>query len=301
MPRAFATLPWLRRAAAVAARRHGCLALSIDTFAAVVWSNARRRVGQRPTALAIEEVARALVLADLHLATACDAGVDGAWDAFLLRLGPRIDAMARRHGASPAEAERIAADLPGELCQPAPSGQARTRLGAYDGTGSLEAWIEVVVARRVVDGIRKRTQRPETAMATEPVAADAGPADQCAADDDHRRFEIAFRSAWQVLSPREALAVRACHVDGVSQTAVATLLGVSQSSVSRLVATAVAKLRAHVGVATGAPPGSDVDPTRAAAAVYRVVRDEPTADSLHGTDVTDDPPPFAKHGPPLAP
>ncbi len=239
----------LRHAYDAGVAEHGPLALTYETFARRVLALTERRLSRGGRVPAAGDVAAALekaALADVYLAVACDERVPEAWERFARRFEPLLVAMALRRGASRAAAEQIARDLPGQLFTPPEDGSARTRLGTFDGSGSLSGWLAVIVARRVVDVLRagaraQETLDPDTAArsAEDPVAAAIG-------SEAARRFGEAVDEAWRSLTPRESLALLLLHRDGLSQSQIARTMDVGEPRVSRIVAAATEKLRAAV-------------------------------------------------------
>jgi RNA polymerase sigma factor (sigma-70 family) len=251
----------LRRAFDAGVAEHGPLALSFETFASRVLALTARRLargGRRPapdeTAAALERAA----LPDVFLAVACDERVAGSWERLASRCEPLAVAMAMRRGASRAEAEQIARDLPGQLFTPPDDGSARTRLGTFDGSGSLSGWLAVIVARRVADV--RRAARPQAALPPDAAARDAeDPLAAAIGREAAGRFTEAVDAAWRSLTPREALALLLLHRDGLAQSQIARVMAVGEPRVSRIVAAATGKLRAAVARSAGSGNGAAGD------------------------------------------
>jgi RNA polymerase sigma factor (sigma-70 family) len=245
----------LRRAFDAGAAEHGPFALPRETFARRVLALTERRFtrcgrspGEGEMAAALERAA----LPDVYLAVACDERVPEAWERFARRFEPLVVAMALRRGASRAEAEQIARDLPGRLFTPPEDGSAPTRLGTFDGSGSLSGWLAVIVARRVAD-VRRATARPQEPLDPDIAARDAAdPVATAIGGEAARRFTDAIDEAWRRLTPRESLALLLLHRDGLSQAQIARAMSVGEPRVSRIVAAATEKLRAAVARRVGA-------------------------------------------------
>jgi RNA polymerase sigma factor (sigma-70 family) len=197
--------------------------------------------------------------ADVFLATACDAGVVGAWDALVAEYVPRLGGLLRRRGAAPGEAADLLADLPGFLCSPPPEGGARTRIGTYDGTGHLFSWLAVVVLRRV----HQRRRAPAVAKqapleaAGDPASDRGTPAQAVVGVESARRFEAAVAAAWNALTPRERLVVQWRFRDGLQGREIARVLGIGPPRVSRLLESGLTRLRDGVRrLMPETPPGT---------------------------------------------
>lgn len=283
----------LRAAFAAGEASHGTLPLSFEVYAAQVLDLAGRRLARLGLPAGRESLAEVLsrtALADLHLATACEEGVEGAWETFSARYGPTLVALAIRRGARRGEAEDLARTLPGDLFSPPPTGGARTRLGTFDGSGSLAAWLGVMVGRRLADARRASGgASPQPGGVADP---GADPAGRAADDETAALFAAALREAWPTLTDREAVAIRLRYGDGLPQTAIARLFGVGEPRVSRILASAEDRLRAAVGRRLGPGPAGLGDPGRLRgllrdAVAERVATPRASADSSRGKESSD--------------
>ena len=225
-----------------------------------------RRAGVSPTDGVVEEALERAVLEDLFLAVACEERAPGAWEAFHSRYAPRVRSLALRQGATPQQAEGLAEEMGGALLLPPARGRARTRLGTFDGTGSLAAWLAAVVAHRLADLRRARQSRSldealrreeEDGAAPDPALADSrsDPAPRAASREEAARLERAVRGALEGLTRREREAILGKYRDGLSQEDIARRMGVGSPRVSRLLAAAHGKIgRAVRAEAGGAAP-----------------------------------------------
>jgi RNA polymerase sigma factor (sigma-70 family) len=235
---------------------YGGLPLDFDAFTPRALECVRRRMARAGLALTPDRVGEALSsshVADLFLAIACDEGVAGAWEVFADRFGPRLRELALRGGAARGEAGDIARELPGELCTPPPTGNTRTHLGTYDGTGSLLGWLKVIVLRRVVD--RRRAHAPaslddhpeddpaRSAELPDASSSGANPSSLAADREARGRYKSALVVAWHALTPQESVALLAKYRDGLAQREITHLLGVGDSRVSRILDRATTKIR----------------------------------------------------------
>ncbi len=195
--------------------------------------------------------------ADLFLAVACDVGVHGAWESFAERFVPRLRGFLRRHGVPVGEAEEVASALPGELLLPPAQDRGRTRIGTYDGSTPLFAWLGRIALRRWTDRLRERSRdsgpnrkgarRGEGTLEAESVPApDPDPASRVSDAETASRFEEALRRGIARLTEREVRAFVGRFHEGYSQREIAAFLGVGEPRVSRLVGAGVSKLRTAV-------------------------------------------------------
>jgi len=191
---------------------------------------------------------------EIFLAIACEEHVPGAWEAFTRSHADALKQAAARHRAPGTDSEEIAEGLVGDLFSPPAGGGSRTRLGTWDGSGPLGAWLLAVLKNRFLDALRSTDGE---ARRRESVGRAAGPGAAERAVDDPARvyleaeerfaFENRLKDAWETLSPTEMLALTLKFRDGRSQVEIAGLLGVGEPRVSRLVASATRKLRERLG------------------------------------------------------
>jgi RNA polymerase sigma-70 factor, ECF subfamily len=248
--------PALRRAFEEGRAEVGPLPLPFETFAQRVVELGRRRlrVYRLPeTPDRIAEYLSKAACADLFLASACEEGMAGAWVLFTDRFVPRLFGIARRCGASRSEAEEIARSVPGDVASPPPNAGARTRIGTYDGTGSLFAWLAVQVARQVAALRRARHpiplgEGPESPAEElpDPSPERADPAVIALDEETAELVSEAVRSAWTELEARESRALVLRFRDGLPLKEIAPRLGVSVSRASRILAGAAKKIRSSL-------------------------------------------------------
>lgn len=244
-------------------RLYGDLGLGLGTFSAraVVLARAHlARLDLAPSPGRLENVLDRAALADLYLASACDAQCPRSWDTLHARFAARLEGYAVRRGLASGEAESVVQDLFGDLAAPAPGNRARTVLGTYDGTGSLFGWLAVVLTRRIAGRARKRRPQSldaqdagvgEAARPANPDAVPVPPPASLVGHEDAQRLTAAFAEAWERLKAQERLALVLKHRDGLSQREVAVQLGVGEARVSRVVSAAVATLAGAMRAALG--------------------------------------------------
>jgi RNA polymerase sigma factor (sigma-70 family) len=223
-------------------RAHPALTMPFEAFV----ERAAKRSGSPEGAAALERAAHA----DLYLAIGCEVGTAGAWDSFCGAYRSRLEALLLARSMGRAESEAMAADLLADLALPPPRHGTRTLLGTYDGSGSLFAWLSVILARRRAAAAARRPlalsdARLAEASAVRAVAAD--PLDALLEGEAARGVRTAFERAWGGLSDRERLLLVFRHRHGVKQTDIAALLGIGAPRVSRLLDRAVGKLRRALG------------------------------------------------------
>lgn len=232
---------------------------SITRYAARAFEVTARRPaldGHAPGSSAHADAVARAALADLYLSLACDDRTEHAWPVLVARFTRPLRAVASRMRR--ADAEEAAHDLLDDLATPGPDG-SRTRLGGFDGRGSLLGWLTAILVRRVWKSGRRGDTRATVSLdAGEgergPQGRDraghgsdgADPAERVADAETAAVLDRAFARAWDDLTARERLALLLKHRDGRTQREVAATLGVGEPRVSRLVGAAVEKLRQGV-------------------------------------------------------
>ncbi len=181
--------------------------------------------------------------ADYYLASACELGCPGAWDRLTNLYQSRFRAMALRWGASASDADEIARELPGELLGKPAHGRCATRIGSFDGTGSLLAWCGTVIDRALARRRRKQSRETGAELDARPDDGGSPPPDAVVHTETGRRVHDAFETALLDLSAREFLIVKGKFGDGRSQKEIAQQLGISEPRVSNLLKRAIDRIR----------------------------------------------------------
>jgi RNA polymerase sigma factor (sigma-70 family) len=259
----------LRDAHARGARAHPSFAVGAETFARSASGRIAAFLGGAGVPAPAERVAagvRGAAVEDLYLAVACEERVPGAWEAVAAQLSPPLLRSAARRGA--ADPDALVQDVLGALALEASGTDPRPLLSTYAGQGSLVGFATLLLARRMARDARSpwtRRRRPfaqrDPEGGDEPVVREAPdvrgvePAEAVAGRDAAARFDRGLERAFLALTPRERLALVLKHRDGLAQQEVARVLGIGPPRVSRLLASAVDRLRDAVG----RDAGTDLD------------------------------------------
>lgn len=177
--------------------------------------------------------------ADLYLAIACIAGVETAITALDKRYLSGLAALLVRHGQDPATADDVVQTVRVRFLV----GDADTapRIASYDGRGSLASWIRVAAVRTAITAHRKYS-RETPADEVDAVAAAPCPELGVLRRQLGAEFEIAFRAAFQALTPRDRNLLRYQVIDRLSIDRIAAVHGVHRATAARWVAQARAAL-----------------------------------------------------------
>ena len=179
---------------------------------------------------------------ELSLARACAEGRQGAWETLVGRVTPSLRAAAARlltrqgFPCGTGEIEDLVQETLAELLT-----RDRAALKAYSGRASLETYLSVIAAHRVLkrpsDGSSLSLQHAE-----EQSDPRAGPG----ALLERRESEERIRRAIEDLPARDRLAVT-LQMDGASQGEIAGILGIPSTHAGTLLSRARSRLRLRLG------------------------------------------------------
>ncbi|HXU03269.1 MAG TPA: sigma-70 family RNA polymerase sigma factor [Polyangia bacterium] len=186
-----------------------------------------------------------IAMEDLYLASACVAGVPGAAAAFERRYGRIIRRAVSRVLSSAADRDEAVQRTRQALL--VGSAGVPPKIAQYLGHGSLESWVAVVAVRVAVSlGRSEGTERRVRDKAAAVLTDSTNPEILCMKSELRRELEAAIEEALGRLEDRARLVLRLYLVAGMTLTAIGKTLGVSQSTVSGLLARARRSLLARV-------------------------------------------------------
>ncbi len=228
----------------------GPLDLTFDSYASDVVQlvrRAREALGLETTPDDLIVALKYRALKDLTLARACEAGCERAWGVLVSVYQPRLVSHVQRRGGRGATPLHTVSALLSDLALRPPSGKGRTQMGTYAGMGALGAWLATQVARRLWKDRRRRDRDGSTSFVdrerdarASPVWAGSVSAETAAA------LELALDGAWKALTAEERTCTLLKHRHGCAQRRIATLLGMKEYQVSRIVKRASEKLKAAI-------------------------------------------------------
>lgn len=223
--------PWVHRTFNLGARAHPGVGLDLGIYV-------RRMVNRQAPR----------VPEDAFLAAACDAHAPGAWERLKQRYERPLRAFLRKRGTSSADARQLLDDVWGVLAAPPARGGSATRIGTYDGRGTLYAWLATVTWRRSTDVWRARagvSDLPEGTAPTTPVRQD--PSRKLADAETERLLAEALESAWAKLTVRQLHVIVLKYRHRLPQKEIAKALRIGAPRVTRLLQSATERLRDAVG------------------------------------------------------
>jgi RNA polymerase sigma-70 factor len=180
---------------------------------------------------------------ELFLATACAEGDEAAWQIFQSQYHSVIQKTARCCAENISEARELSDSLMSDLFLPARSESRKkgSKIGQYDGVGSLEGWIKVVVSRMAIDQIRSRQKQVSWGdLEIEPVdnhssANTAGLVEELDNQRAARIFAASLKYAVDQLTSQERLVLNLYYLQDVNLKEIGRLLKVHESTASRAV------------------------------------------------------------------
>jgi RNA polymerase sigma factor (sigma-70 family) len=258
--------------------------LSLDAFQAVLDASvAHACAGRTPTDAELDRDLSLLHVADLALAAACAAGLEPAWNHFVLTHRPTLyraaDAIDPSGGARDL-ADALYADLYGLRER---DGERQSLFRYFHGRSKLTTWLAAVLSQRHVDRIRadRRLEplpddRTAQAERAEPILRDR-PA--VVPDPERPRFVVIMRQALAAaiaaLAPRDRLRLACYYAQDMTLAAIGRMLGEHEATVSRHLTRTRATLRSEI---TARLRQEGLDDRAVAECIQSVVDDAGTLD-----------------------
>ena len=187
-----------------------------------------------------KELLASLRLEDLALARACAAGVDRAWEVFLLRFREKLYDIAgyiTKESASARElADSLYAELYGTETRGSDAGgnpgQRVSKLASYTGRGSLDGWLRTVMAQEHINRYRRERRLVSLDEKEEAGVVFAAPETTPALVVD-ARVEAATDEALRGLESEDRFLLASYYLDGRTLAEIARVLKVHESTISR--------------------------------------------------------------------
>ena len=169
---------------------------------------------------------------ELVLARACADGNERAWETFLTRYRNTLHESAYKIARTESAARSLADSLYAELYGVDSKGQQRTsKLSYYQGRGSLQGWLRVVIAQEYVNQYRSVRRETSLDAALQDGAQFTAPEPEAAVADP--RVEAAVAAELAGLDAEERFLLAAYYLDHRTLAEVAKLQGVHESTISR--------------------------------------------------------------------
>jgi RNA polymerase sigma-70 factor (ECF subfamily) len=186
-----------------------------------------------------------LHLEELVLARACARGDEHAWEVFLTRYRATLYESAYKIAGEDTAARNVADSLYAKLFGVNDKGEQRTsKLLYYQGRGSLQGWLRVVVAQEYINCYRKAKRETSLDAALEDgTQFAAGEAESAVTDP---RIEKAVSAELAALDADERFLMAAYFLDRRTLAEIAKLEHVHESTVSRKLERVTKNIRKRV-------------------------------------------------------
>lgn len=201
-----------------------------------------------PARLPIEDArGRGLHVPDLYLTAACAQGRDSAWSRFGELYWHRIQNLCQWVWRDTSASADAAQDVFIDLYKPARNGERR--IGSYDGMSSLARWLRMIVMNRWLNH-RKRPGGRSCSLDIVPDPVDTSTFGRIETIFAVRRYEplaaLALSHACESLTVEERLIMLWRFEQNLHLGEIARLFGVHQSTVTRQMERAMARVRAEM-------------------------------------------------------
>jgi RNA polymerase sigma-70 factor len=206
-----------------------------------VHSSASDQLLQNDLEVSAVELLEKLKWAELFLTTACAKGNEAAWQVFQSRYADCVLKAAYSCAENASAAHELADTLLTDLFLPTDARLLTSpgKISQYQGIGSLEGWLRVIVTRKRIDQVRasrKQVSLEEFTPGTEPVSVNSNPADLVEAKEGQQAVFAVTRSLAMALSQlddEERLVLNLYYLRQASLKDLGRLLKAHESTASR--------------------------------------------------------------------
>jgi RNA polymerase sigma-70 factor len=226
---------------------HGDLGIALEDFAAHLNLIVIKHFGANPAQDAVGKFVAALNAEDLYLTAACVHNSASAWSRFAALYDKHIDNVAHGVCSTHQEARELTSSLLAHLFFHDRSG--RSRIGSYDGRGSLRTWLATIIKHQVINQRQLKSAEAVPLDSLRNTASARAASELEAAllrNKYHEAIADSFKAAAEQLGERERLVLVLRFEDEIAATEIAHLLGVHPSQITRTVKQAQVKFRTTV-------------------------------------------------------
>jgi RNA polymerase sigma-70 factor, ECF subfamily len=229
--------------------KSGDSGLSREQFGVILSQVATKYLPADASAAEISQFYSSLRVEELALASACAAGQERAWEIFMARYREKLydiaGYIAKESSAARELADSLYADLYGTTTR---DGQRVSKLASYTGRGSLEGWLRTVMAQEFVNRFRRQSRLVSLDEESEEGAQFAAkdPEPNLAVDP---RIEAATDEVLSRLAAEDRFILASYYLDGRTLSAIASMLAVHESTISRKLDKLAKSLRKQIIVA----------------------------------------------------
>ena len=207
--------------------------LTRESFSAILCEVGSKHAAATASQAEVRTFFLSLRVDELALARACAAGVNSAWEIFLIRFREKLYLsalrIAREDSAARELADTLYADLYGTNTR---AGQRVSKLASYTGRGSLEGWLRTVLAQEYVNRYRRTKRLVSLDEESEEGVQFRAPEPEPVPAADQRLAQ-ATDEAIAGLSGEDRTILSAYYLDGRTLAEIARMLGVHEATISR--------------------------------------------------------------------
>jgi RNA polymerase sigma-70 factor (ECF subfamily) len=215
--------------------KSGCekIGLTRESFAVILCEVGSKHATAASSETEVRTFFLSLRVDELALARACAAGVNSAWEVFLIKFREKLYLsalrIAREDSAARELADTLYADLYGTNTR---DGQRVSKLASYTGRGSLEGWLRTVLAQEYVNRYRRTKRLVSLDEESEEGVQFRAPEPDPVPAADHRLGQ-ATDEVLAFLPGEDRMVLSAYYLDGRTLAEIARMLGVHESTISR--------------------------------------------------------------------
>lgn len=233
-----------REAHCSAVAANGDLGVDCPTFAAHLACVVERCFCAVVTPIALAAFVRSLHTDDLLLALACSLGSNAGWERFSTLYRKYLGELSHRLAGPGFGAQDLSDAIWVDLFLPDRSGHSR--LASYDGRSSLATWLRVIIGNRIINERLRKSSRISNLEGI-PEPADSNALHKLESWIPLNRYRAmildCFRRASLALSARDRLVLLLRYDQELQLGEIARLFSVHQSTITRQMDRALAKLR----------------------------------------------------------
>jgi len=229
-------------------QKSGCCkyGLTIEKFSSVLFAIAEKYLPAGSSEVEVRRLFSSLRVDELALARACADGDERAWEDFFTRYREKLHSAALSITKDDSRARELAgsiyADLYGNVGR---EGNRVSKLNYYDGRGSLEGWLRIVLAQHHVNNFRQVRHNVSLEEETHEGTQFAAPKAPEGREVDSR-LNLSVDEALAALGAEDRAILAFYFIDDLTLARIAAILKVHESTISRRLEKLVKSLRKNI-------------------------------------------------------
>jgi len=208
--------------------------LDVSQFALILENIAQKYLSAERTFTELHGFLRELRLEELALARGCALGNEDAWTEFLTRYRERLYGSAISIAKETSRARELADGLYAELygLRTRDDGRRVSKLESYTGRGSLDSWLRAILSQNYINEYRSHRNQDSLEEEEEQGGQFAAPVEVLPSP----HLDVMNRVLEEILAkldPESQTLLAMYYLDGQKLAAIARLLQVHESTISR--------------------------------------------------------------------